>query len=201
MGVRRGDRFLVVDGRVLDSQSAAVAVGLTTISDAIASFFRYLPNLVAATLIVMFGVIAGQFAGRAVAQAASESGVDFAPALGRAVSAIIVFVVGLMAIAQLKIDTAVIHTFSTILLTGMALAMALSFGLGTRGITRSIVAGFYLRKTLRIGDTIEVEGERGTLSAITSTQSLIERDGTVVSIANSTLLDTVVRQTAGRDEG
>jgi hypothetical protein len=43
------------------------------------------------------------------------------------------------------------------------------------------------------GDPIEVRGHRGVLRAITPTQTLIEQDDVVVTVANSVFLDDVVR--------
>ena len=47
------------------------------------------------------------------------------------------------------------------LLAGLVLAFGVSFGLGTRELTRNIVAGYYARKVLETGRPIEVAGGRG----------------------------------------
>ena len=39
-------------------------------------------------------------------------------------------------------------------------ACFLTFGLGTRDITRNIVAGYYVRKLFKVGDSVEVAGEK-----------------------------------------
>ncbi|MCP3981400.1 MAG: mechanosensitive ion channel [bacterium] len=179
---------------LLFARTAADALELTAISGALGSLFAYLPNLVAALLVVMIGTAAGQFAGNMVTQAASESGIDFAPALGRVVSTLIFFVVGVMAVTQLKVDTEIIRIVATIVLTGMALAFGLSFGLGSRELTRNIIAGFYARRVLSIGEPIEVAGERGVLESITPTHARIRSEDRTVTLANARLLDEVARQ-------
>jgi small-conductance mechanosensitive channel len=179
---------------LLFAKTGADALELAAISSALGSLFAYLPNLIAALLLVLIGSAAGQFAGAMVSQAASESGIDFAPALGRVVSAVIFFVVGVMAVTQLKIDTEIVRIFATVALAGMALAFGLSFGLGSRELTRNIIAGFYARRVLRVGEPIEVAGERGTLESITPTHARIRSDERTVTMANSRLLDEVARQ-------
>ena len=72
-----------------------------------------------------------------------------------------------------------ILTWST--LGCMVLAFGLSFGLGTRDITRNIIAGFYVRKT-----------------AITPTQTLLDQDGTMIAVANSVFLEQTVRHTPAK---
>jgi small-conductance mechanosensitive channel len=142
----------------------------------------------------MVGSLAGQFAGGAASRAAREAGIDYAGALGNLVSMLILFIAGIMALSQLKIHTDIIRLVTLCTLAGLALAFGLSFGLGTREITRNIVAGFYARKLFRTGEEIEIRGERGILKAITPTQALLEQDSKTVAIANSTFLEEVVRQ-------
>ena len=76
----------------------------------------------------------------------------------------------------------------------LVLAFGLSFGLGTRGITRSIVAGFYARKTFEMGRRIEIAGESGRLTAITPTQTLLDDGGTIIAVSNQAFLEQTVRQ-------
>ena len=183
--------FLLI---VLFVQAATESVGLTTISEAIQAFFGYLPHVVAALVLVLLGSVIAEFASKAVAQSARESGIDYADALGRVVSALIFFVVAIMAVTQLQIETDIVKAVAIVVLSGMSLGLALSFGLGTRDVTRNILAGFYARKLFEAGEEIELKGEIGTLIAITPIQTLIEREGKVVSVPNSVFLEEVVRQ-------
>lgn len=178
----------------LFAQTAADSLGLTPISQAIGSFFSYLPNLFSALALVLVGSVAGQFAGKTIARAAKESGIDFAPALGNAVSALILVIAGIMAIAQLKIDTDIVRIVTACLLAGVALAFGLSFGLGSREITRNILVGFYARKIFRSGDELELRGEKAILTTITPIQAVLEKDGRTISIPNSTFMDEVVKR-------
>ncbi len=179
---------------ILFARTAADAMGLTAISSAIGTFMAYVPNIVAALLIITIGGAAAQFAGTAVSQAAANSGVDFASSLGRMVAGILFFVVGIMAIAQLQIDTEIVRVVTTAGLAGMALAFGLAFGLGSREITRNIMAGFYARKTFEIGREIEIQGEIGELRSITPTQTILQQGDRTVAVGNSVFLDGVVKQ-------
>lgn len=190
-GIARAVYYLLV---ILFVQATAAILGLDAVTDAIAAFFGYLPSLVAALLIVFLGNAVGQFARKAVEESGRESGLDYAPALGRAVSAVIGFVVAIMAIAQLGIDTEMIRTIVVVTLAGGSLAFALSFGLGSRDITHNIVAGFYVRKVFEVGEPVELEGARGTLEAVTATQTLLDDQGTTVAVPNRVMLDKAVRQ-------
>lgn len=179
---------------ILFAKTAADAMGLFAISDAIGAFMGYLPNIVAALLILVLGSAAAQFAGRAVAEAATNSGIEFGSSLGGLVSGLILFVLGIMAVSQLRIDTEIIRVVTAAVLAGLALAFGLTFGLGSRDVTRNILAGFYARKTFVIGREMEVRGERGELKSITPTQTLLQQGDRVVAVANSVFLEEVVKQ-------
>jgi small-conductance mechanosensitive channel len=169
-------------------------LGLTAVSQALGSFLAYVPNLVAATLIFLLGSLGAQVASRAVARMASESGIEYASSLGGLVYALIFFFVGIMALGQLRIDTEIVRLVTAGVLAAGALGFGLSLGLGTKEITRNILAGFYARKVFTIGEEMEIRGERGALKAITPTQTLLERDNRTIAVANSVYLEDVVKQ-------
>ena len=183
--------FLVL---FLLARTAADALGLAAISDAIGAFFSYLPNIVAALLLLVLGSTVGQFAGEMVEQSARSAGIDFAPSLGKLVSGLILFVVAMMAIAQLKVDTEMVRLVTSLTLAGAALAFGLSFGLGTRDVVRNMVAGFYARKFLEVGKGLEVAGQRGVLKAITATHTILAGESGDISVANGTFLDQPAKQ-------
>lgn len=179
---------------ILFAKTAADSLGLDAISGAIGAFMSYLPNIVAALFILVLGSTAAQFAGRAVAESAANSGIEFAGSLGSLVSGVLIFVLGIMAISQLQIDTEIIRVVTSAVLAGMALAFGLAFGLGSRDLTRNILAGYYARKTFDLGREMEVRGETGELKSITPTQTLLQQGDRVVAFANSVFLDDVVKQ-------
>ena len=97
-------------------------------------------------------------------------------------------------VTQLQIDTDIIRSVVLVLLAGVSLALALSFGLGTRDITRNLVAGFYARKLFRPGEKITIGEQTGTLLGISPLQVLVEIDDQMTTIPNSVFLDSAVRQ-------
>lgn len=178
---------------LLFAQTAATVLGLAPIADSIRAFFGYLPNVISAIAVLLAGSAAAEFAGKAVKRAAEDSGIDLAPTLGSLVSALILFVTGIMALSQLKIDTEMIRIVTICLLGGIALAFGLSLGLGSRDITRGMIAGFYARKILRPGDRVSIGPDSGTLVAVTPAQTVLETaDGEQIAVANGKLLESSI---------
>jgi hypothetical protein len=179
---------------VLIAKTASDAFGWIAISNAIGAFFSYLPNILAALLLLILGTTLGQFTGTMVTQAAESSGLESASALGRIVSALIIFLVSMMAIGQLEIDTAMVRIVTSILLGAGALAFGIAFGLGTRDIVRNLVTGFYTRRLLAVGQDLTIAGHTGILTAITSTHTVLNSEGYDIVVANSKFLDRTSTQ-------
>ena len=99
------------------AKTGADAFGLVAISSAIGSIFRVFAQLSRRALVIL-GTSLGQFAGEMVAQSARNSGIDFAPSLGKLVSGLIIFVVCMMAVAQLEIDTEIVRIVTSFVLGG-----------------------------------------------------------------------------------
>ena len=169
---------------------ACLSAGLIEIANAINTALAYIPHVVAALVVLLVGNIVGQFAGKVVENTARDSGVDYASVLGKLTSALILFVVMIMAIAQLKINTDILSSVVLIVFAGFGLAFALSFGLGTREITRNMMAGFYIRKTFKIDTEVEINGQRGVLKSVSSLVTMLESKGRSVAIPNSDFLNS-----------
>ena len=65
---------------------------------------------------------------------------------------------------------------------------------GTREIVRNIVAGFYTRKFLAVGQSLEIAGNNGILTAITATHTILNHEGQDIMVANATFLDQTSKQ-------
>ncbi len=172
----------------LFARSLADTVGLTAISTAIGSFLGFVPNMIAAILILLVGSALGRFAGSAVTRSAEDSGLDFAPALGRTLSAVVIFVAVIMAMAQLRLDTDIVRLVTAMSLAGAALAFGLCFGLGSRTLVGNILAGLYVKRLFAPGTEIEVDGRRGIVAAISTTSTILKQEGGELVLANQTLL-------------
>jgi small-conductance mechanosensitive channel len=183
--------FLVIS---LFAKTASDTFGLVALSTAIGVSFAYLPNILGAILLIVLGTSFGQFSGRVVTQTAKDSGIASAPLWGNVVSAFVIFVIAMMAIGQLRINTEMVRIVTGFVLGAIALAFGIAFGLGTWNIVRNIAMGFYARKFLEIGKSLEIGGQRGILTAITATHTVLKSEGQDIIVANSTFLEQTVKQ-------
>lgn len=197
IGVRRSldevvPRVIYFTLLFLFAREAAESLGLSAVAEAIGAVIGYLPNLISAFLILLIGSAIAQVGGRAVEEAARGAGVEFAPLLGRLLTGILLFVLVVMALGELEIETLLVRDFALVLLAGAVFGSAISFGMGSRDITRNILAGFYIRKVLRVGDQVEIGSHKGRLEAFSPALTLLKKKDRTVILSNGTFLDSEV---------
>ncbi|MFN3199652.1 MAG: mechanosensitive ion channel family protein [Bradymonadia bacterium] len=173
--------------------AAADALGLDAVAAAMGRVLDYLPNVLAALVLVVAGSWAGQTASAVIRRATEASSIDFGPALARFVSGMVVFVFALTAVGQLKIDTEIVRIFTACALGAMGIAFGLSMGLGSKDITRNILAGFYARKLFKGGETLTLGQHTGQLDRIEATQTLLRTDDGLLTLPNTVFLDLTVK--------
>lgn len=110
--------------------AAADVLGWTRVSEFINEIIFYIPQVLIAVVILVFGVIAGKFFGSIVTQsiAGSKTPIDNPATMGAITKWSFVIFAGLAALLQLGIAPSLIQ----ILFAGLVLALALAFGLGGR---------------------------------------------------------------------
>lgn len=119
------------------------ALGLPIVSDILNDIFLYIPNVVAAIIVLILGILFGNLLSAVVRTAASNAGLSTAEGLGKtALYAIVVFS-GAIALIQLGIGEEIVSSAFGLAFGAFALAFGLAFGLGGKE-----VAGEYLKKWL-----------------------------------------------------
>ena len=120
------------------------AMGLPIVSELLNSVFYYIPNVVAAIIVIILGILLGNLLSAVVRTAASNAGLTAAEGLSKAALYAIIFFSGAVALVQLGIGEEVVAASFEIAFGGVALGLALAFGLGGKD-----VAAGYLQKWLK----------------------------------------------------
>ncbi len=165
---------------LLFAAAAADALGLSLLRGAVVSLSTFVPRVLAATLIVVAGLVIGNVA-RGAATAAAAPGTTFARTLGQLVRLAIVSAAALLAIAELGVDITLLTATLSVALAALLGGFALAFGLGARTAISNIIGSHYLRQTFAVGQTIRLGDIEGTITALTSTAVILQvADGTMI---------------------
>jgi hypothetical protein len=120
-------------------------LGLTQVTELLTRVVLFLPRVLVALLVLIFGAYFGRFVGQAVTTYMRNAEIADADLLGHLVQYAIVAFVILLAVDHLEVGGGLIqHTF-LILLSGIVLALALAFGLGGRDRAAQLLERWFPR--------------------------------------------------------
>jgi hypothetical protein len=111
----------------------------TLTSQLVTQLFAYLPNVLAAGLVLIIGAIAARFFSRSVLIGAVNLNVQYAHLLSVGLKWLILVLAGAMALNHLEIGGKIVDEAFAILFGGIVLTLALAVGLGARDlVSRSL---------------------------------------------------------------
>jgi hypothetical protein len=134
---------------------AANALGLESLASVFGELVSYIPSVIAAIVIVLVGIVLGQFVGGLIA--ASAGALHGGRALARVGSGGVILLAVFMALQELGIATDIVTTAFAILFGAIALAIALAFGLGSRELAGEIMRAWYVRYKAERDDALARE--------------------------------------------
>jgi hypothetical protein len=120
---------------------AANALGMESLASVFAELVSYIPSLMAAIVILVVGIVLGRFTGGLIL--ASAGGVQGGATLARIGRAGVIVLAIFMALQELGIASDIVTTAFAILFGAVALALALSFGLGNRDLAGEVTRRWY----------------------------------------------------------
>jgi Conserved TM helix len=120
---------------------ASTALGLESINEMFGTMLAFIPTLIAGIVIVILGIILGEFV-RAliVASAGSVSGV---PTVAKLAKGAVIVIALFMALQQVGVAEEIVTAAFTLILGAAALAVGLAFGLGNRELAGEITRRWY----------------------------------------------------------
>lgn len=137
---------------------AANALGFESLASLFSELVGYVPSVVAAVVIIIVGIVLGDFVGGLIS--ASTSALHGGPTLARVGKGGVVLLAVFMSLQELGVATEIVTTAFAIIFGAVALALALSFGLGNRELAAEITREWYERyKAEREAIDREVEAE------------------------------------------
>jgi hypothetical protein len=129
----------------------ADVLDLTAMSDVIRDLVAYLPNVLAAVIVLTVTVAGARLVRDVLGAALRRMRVDFGPQVSSMAFYVLALFGIVMAFDQLGFDTTILTANLTVIVAGVVLTLALAFGLGGREVASRIVEDTYsnLRRTKR----------------------------------------------------
>jgi len=174
--------------------SAADALGWNAVSEEISKLIGYLPNLLIAIIVFIVGTYIATFVRDLIRGATGSLGISIGKLISSFVFYLLFILVTLTSLEQAGIDTSII-TSNLLLIMGAILgAASISYAIASKDVLANILAGFFSRKTFHIGQTIEIDGERGKIIAVNNISVIIlNKEGEKVVIPSHELITNKVK--------
>lgn len=162
--------------------AATEVLGLPIITAWLSRFVQYLPNILAAALIIFAGIIGGAIVRDLTSTTASSAGFGYGEVLGTALQYAILLIVIVVGVQQIGIDLAFLTGLLSIVIAAVLLGAALAFGIGARNAVSNILASYYLQKNYMVGNIVRIGEYEGRIIQITPTAVLLENLDGVITI-------------------
>jgi mechanosensitive ion channel-like protein len=144
--------------------AAADALHIPAISNIVNAIVLWLPQLFVALLVLIIGALLARLVGEVVRRAMDGAGVSGGPILA-SVAAVAVFAfAAIIALNQIGVGSAIVQVLFASVMFGLALALALAFGLGGRDTAKNIVDSWYATTRSRRAVMPREDGQVGPTS-------------------------------------
>ena len=120
---------------------SATALGLESINQMFGMMLSYIPTIIAAIIIVILGMIIGEFVRALVL--ASAGAVEGVPTLAKVAKTAVILIAIFMALQQVGVAGDIVTSAFTLIVGAVALAFGLAFGLGNRELAGEITRRWY----------------------------------------------------------
>lgn len=127
---------------------ASSGLGLVQVTELLGRALLFLPRLLVAMLVLVFGMYFARFVGQSVMAWCREADIGDGEVLARIVRYAIAVFVLLIAVDHIDIGGGLVQSTFLILLTGVVLALALAFGIGGRDRAAALLERWFPRREL-----------------------------------------------------
>lgn len=175
--------------------SASDTLGWNVVSESIGELVLYLPELFSAIVIFILGLFLAGFIRNFLTTAFGSLGISAGSVLSTIIFYFIIIIVATTSLDQAGIDTSVITSKITVILGGILLAFAISFGYSSRDVLTNILSSFYVRNNFTEGQYITIGEFSGVIKKIDSMHvTLSTEDGEILFPTHKLISENIIRR-------
>ena len=156
---------------------ATDVLGMKAITDMMNSILNYTPNLFSALLVFVIGLLLADFIKKIVLTTCNSIGIPAAGLISNVVFYFLFLNVAMITLSQAKVETAFIEENLSIILGGVVLAFAIGYGFASRPVLSNLLAAYYKKGKVDIGDQIIIDGVNGEIIEMDNTSFTVMNDG------------------------
>lgn len=154
--------------------SAADTLGVPAISAMFLMLVNFIPKLAVAIFMILAGIYISDLV-RKFAEALMKSfNIPTYKLIGKIIFFFFSFIAVILALGQAGINTKLLESSFSIIIAAFALAFAIGFGYASKDVLINVLSSVYSKNKIKEGDLVEIEGVKGVVHKLDSTNVTIK---------------------------
>lgn len=172
--------------------TATETLGWEVVSLEISKLVAYLPRLFAAVVIFIIGAYIISFVRDFIKATTSSLGIGIGKIISNAVFYLLLIILMLTSFKQAGVDTSIITTNLSLIIGAVLLSAAIAYGFASKDILANILAAFYSKRMVEVGQTIKANNVEGKVLAITSVSVKIKTSEGIVVLPTHQIINNQI---------
>jgi len=168
--------------------AAIGALDMPVLAELIKDFITFVPNLIAAFIILMGGLLLADTLKNVVFSTCKSLGMPSANIIASFVFYFIFVNIIIVALSQAKINTAFFAQNISIIIAGGVLAFSIGYGLASKDLVASFLASYYTKDKLNIGDKVTINNVTGKITNLDKSSVTISSDSKEIIVPLNKIL-------------
>ena len=168
---------------------ATEALDMPAVSDLFYLIIQWIPNFIAAIIVLSLGIIVSDFLRKLVLTTTQSLNIPSAKLISSFVFYFLLVNVLIVALTQADINTDFIASNISIIIGGGVLAFAIGYGFASKNLLANLLSAQYNKHKVRIGDEIQIGSDAGKVVAIDKTSLTLRSEEKVIIIPLFKLTD------------
>jgi small-conductance mechanosensitive channel len=143
--------------------AATEVLKMQAVSDLMAGIMNYIPKVISAVFVFLIGIFIADALKNIVLTACKSLAIPAAGIISNAVFYFLLLNIIMITLKQADLQTDFMEQNISIILAGIILAFALGYGLASQSLMSNFIASFYNKHKIKIGDTIGIDGKKGSV--------------------------------------
>lgn len=160
---------------------ATDVLGMPAVSQIVTDIFNFIPKLIMAMVILVLGLLASDAISKIIHTTCKSLGIPSAKLLASFVFYFLFINIFILALTQANINTDFLSQNISILIGGAILAFSIGYGLASKDVVANLLASFYSKDKIHVGDLVTLNGDKGEVVDIDrSTVTILAGDRKII---------------------
>ncbi len=166
---------------------------MPAVSELMSDLINYFPKLLSALLLFIIGLVVCDFIRQIIKTACDSVGVPSGKIISDFIFYFLFITVVMSALKQAGVATEFMTQNLTLIIGGIVVAFAVSYGIASWRVTSSLLSSFFTKKKINVGEVIKIKDLKGEVMEMDSTSvTILTEEGRKIIIPMSRFMESEV---------